>query len=70
MFRRFAGLLVLVAIIGLASMTTAVAVVNVAQTIMADGGAPKPPLPPDPPVQWADGGAPKPPLPPDPPVAG
>lgn len=69
MSRRFAGLLLLVAILGLASMTTVVAIVNFVPTIVADGTWPPPPLPPDPP-NVADGTWPPPPLPPDPRVAG
>jgi len=54
-------LLAMLVLVGAMSLKTVVVAHSGGSVIMANGGAPQPPLPPG---VWANGGAPQPPLPP------
>ena len=62
-------LLAMVVLVGAMSLKTAVAAHGNGSVVLANGGAPPPPIPwdnsgtPKPPVSWTNGGAPPPPIP-------
>lgn len=70
MSRRLAVvLLAMLVLVGAMSLKTVVVTHSDGSMIMANGGAPQPPVPwanggaPQPPVPWKNGGAPQPPVP-------
>jgi len=62
-------LLAMLILVGAMSLKTVVATHGDGSVIMANGGAPQPPIPwknggaPQPPIPWKNGGAPQPPIP-------